>query len=158
MISEIDEIDYQIIEMLRNNARLSNKQLADHLKIAQSTCLSRVRYLRARGFIGEAHCEIDFAKLGFAIQAMITVRLHQHSRAQLESFQAHLRSLPEVLTSYHLGGANDFMVQIATRDAQSLRDFIVSEFTEREEVAHIETALIYEQVKNWRIPPNFFSK
>ena len=69
----------------------------------------------------------------------------------MEAFQQHVLSLNEVLQIYHLSGANDYMVHIGVKDAQTLRDFILDSFAERPEVAHIETAVIYEEVKNWQL-------
>jgi len=157
-MSDIDQIDFEIIAALRNNARISNKELAEQIGLAPSSCLERVRYLRARSYIRDAHVEVDLIALGLGLQAMVAIRMNQHSRVGLQAFQDYVIGLDEVLTVYHLSGANDFMVQIAVKDAETLRDFVLDSFAERPEVAHIETAVIYEQVKNWQLvdkrPPN----
>lgn len=46
---ELDRTDRTILAALQNNARLPNKQLAELIGLAPSTCLERVRGLRARG-------------------------------------------------------------------------------------------------------------
>ncbi len=150
-MSGIDQIDFEIIRTLRNNARISNKELAGKVGLAPSSCLERVRYLRARNYIRGAHIEVDLSALGIGLQAMVAIRLAQHSRVGLEAFQKYVLSFSEVLQVYHLSGANDFMVHIAVKDAQTLRDFVLDSFAERPEVAHIETAVIYEEVKNWQL-------
>ena len=38
------------------------------------------------------------------------------------------------------------------RDPQHLRELIMSSFTAREEVAHIETGLIFEHTQNLELP------
>lgn len=151
-MNDLDQIDFEIIAALRNNARIANKELAEQIGLAPSSCLERVRYLRAKGYVMGAHEELDLTALGLGLQAMVAIRLNQHSRQELETFQAHLLELPEVLTVYHLSGANDFMVHIAVQNAATLRNFVLDSFAERPEVAHIETAVIYEEVKNWRLP------
>ena len=142
------------IAALRNNARITNKDLAQKVDLAPSSCLERVRYLRARGYIRDAHMEVDLAALGLGLQAMVAIRLAQHSRVGLEAFQSYVLSFSEVLQVYHLSGANDFMVHIAVKDAETLRDFVLDSFAERPEVAHIETAIIYQEVKNWQLAPS----
>ena len=42
---KLDRIDAQIIAALQNDARISNKELADQVGLAPSTCLERVRRL-----------------------------------------------------------------------------------------------------------------
>jgi len=150
-MSDIDQIDFEIIAALRNNARIANKELAEQIGLAPSSCLERVRYLRARNYIRDAHVEVDLVALGLGLQAMVAIRMNQHSRVGLEAFQNYVIDLKEVVTVYHLSGANDFMVHIAVKDAETLRDFVLDSFAERPEVAHIETAVIYEQVKNWKL-------
>ena len=150
-MNDIDQIDFEIIRALRNNARMTNKELAQQVNLAPSSCLERVRYLRARNYIRQAHIEVDLAAIGIGLQAMVAIRLAQHSRVGLEAFQRYVLSFNEVLQVYHLSGANDFMVHIGVKDAQTLRDFVLDSFAERPEVAHIETAVIYEEVKNWQL-------
>jgi len=116
-MKELDQIDFEIIGQLRNNARISNKDLAENIGLAPSSCLERVKYLRARGYIKGYHAEVHLTGLGVGLQAMVAVRLDRHSRRDVETFRNHLLTLPEVFTIYHLSGANDFMVHIGVKNA-----------------------------------------
>ena len=58
----------------------------------------------------------------------------------------------EVLAFYHVAGADDFLVHVAVRDSHHLRGFLLAAFTQREEVAHIETHLIFEYRRNPEVP------
>ncbi len=147
MSRALDRIDHAILAALRNNARLTNKELAARVGLAPSSCLERVRRLHADGILLGYHAEIRPDALGISLQAMIAVRLMRHSRATVESFREHLRSMPEVMDIYHLAGANDFLLRVGVRDSDHLRELILSAFTSRPEVAHVETALIFEHVK-----------
>ena len=82
----------------------------------------------------------------------MAVRLSQHSREVVESFRSHLLSLVEVVSVYHTGGENDFLVHVAVRDADHLRDLALDAFTTRQEVARLNTALVYEQVQPGVLP------
>ena len=97
----LDQIDFAILENLQNNARLSNKELANRVHLAPSSCLERVRRLTGAGVFRGFHAEVDPAALGQALQAMITVRLRRHSRRDVMAFRAHLLALPEVLALFH---------------------------------------------------------
>lgn len=147
MSRALDRIDHAILAALRNNARLTNKELAARVGLAPSSCLERVRRLHADGILLGYHAEIRPDALGISLQAMIAVRLMRHSRSTVESFREHLRSMSEVMDIYHLAGANDFLLRVGVRDSDHLRELILSAFTSRPEVAHVETALIFEHVK-----------
>lgn len=149
----LDRIDYALLRLLRKNARLPNKELAERSGIAASTALERVRRLRRDGVLLGCHAEIAPQAIGIGLQALVAVRLIRHSRQLLASFQAHLRELPEVLASYHVAGADDFLVHVGVRDSDHLRDFAIAAFTERPEVAHIQTHLIFSFERNVELPP-----
>ena len=148
----LDRIDYEILTLLQNNARISNKEIARKVCLAASTCLVRVRVLQTTGVIEGFHAEIAPASLGVGIQAMIAVRLIRHFKPDVDSFRQHALSLPEVVRLYHVAGPIDFLIHVWARDSDHLRDLAMTAFTSREEVSHIETELIFEHIRNPELP------
>ena len=126
---------------------MTNQALADLVGIAPSTCLGRVRALRADGVIRGFHADVDPAALGRPLQAMISVRLRSGARNMLRAFTDRIRTRPEVVNLYFLAGADDFLVQVATADAEALRAFVVEELSAHPEVASTETNLIFEHIR-----------
>ncbi len=146
-IRRLDRIDRQILDALSNNARMSNKQLAGKVNLAPSSCLERTRRLIADGVIRGFHADVDPKALGLPLEAMIAVKLKQHTRALYASFRTHVLGIPEVVAAYHMAGANDFLVHVRVADAEALRDLAIDQFTTREEVQSLETALMFEQMR-----------
>ena len=140
----LDRIDREIIALLQKDARQSNRQLAAAVGLAPSSCLERVRRLRSRGVIRGFGAQVDPAALGLSLQAMVKVRLAGHSREVFESVRERMVGLAEVMAVYHVGGEADFLVHVAVRDAEHLRQLAWDHFTSREEVRQIETSLIFE--------------
>ncbi len=150
--TDLDQADVAILATLKSNARISNKDLAETVGLAPSTCLERVRRLVEIGAIHGFHADVDLQMLGFGLQAMIGVRLQRHSREIVASFHQYVLGLTEVRAVYHVAGADDFLVHVAVRDTDRLRDLALDAFTTRSEVAHIETRLIFEHVAIRRLP------
>lgn len=148
----LDEIDLKILGLLRKNARISNKALAAKTDIAPSTCLTRVRRLEQSGIISGYHAELNPAAVGVRIQAMIGVRMVRHVRKDVEAFQEHALGQKETVAMYHVAGADDFLVHVAARDSDHLRELLLQAFTERPEVAHVETRLIFGQARTEGFP------
>ena len=148
----LDRIDCEILSILQKNARISNKELAAKAGIAQSTCLERVRRLIGERILRGFHAEVAPSALGIGIQAMISIRLAKHHAAVVEHFRDFAASLPEVRAVYHMAGANDFLIHVAVADAPALRELAMNAFTTRDEVEHLETALIFEHVANRVLP------
>lgn len=143
----LDRIDRRLVALLQNDARLSNKELAAAVGLSPSSCLERVRRLYSDGILTGAHAAAAPATLGIGLQALVAVRLARHSRDQVESFREHALSVPEVVASYHVTGGNDFLLHVAVRDTEHLREVALSAFTTRPEVAHIQTHLVFEYVR-----------
>ncbi|HEY4830175.1 MAG TPA: Lrp/AsnC family transcriptional regulator [Solirubrobacteraceae bacterium] len=140
----VDDVDRAMLELLAQDARITNQRLADRVGIAPSTALARLRSLRERGVIRGFHAEVDLAALGRPLQALIAVRLTVHERDQIDDFTNAVRTLPGVLMVFHLTGVTDYLVWVAAADAQDLREFVVDHLATHPSVAHAETSLIYE--------------
>lgn len=142
----LDEIDREILRILRADARTPNNALAEAVGIAPSTCLSRVKALRENGVIRGFHADIDPAALGQNLQAMIAVRVQATSRANLAPLAHRIARQPEVLDLYFVAGADDFLVHVAARDTEALRAFVLDQLSARSEVSYTETSLIFEHL------------
>jgi DNA-binding Lrp family transcriptional regulator len=149
----LDRIDRELVVAIQKNARISNKELAETVGVAASTCLERLRRLRARGVVRGFHADVDPTFLGRPIQAIIAVRLRVHSRELIDDFYAHVLGLPESLAVFHVGGADDYLVHVAVQDTEHLRDLVLDDFTARSEVEHVETRIIFECVRKPAIEP-----
>jgi len=149
----LDRIDRAIVEALQNNARLPNKQLAEIVGLAPSSCLERVRALIGRGVIHGFHADIDRPTLGRSLEAMIAVSVRPHSRANVDEFWEYVLALPEVIEVFHVTGADDFLVHVGLEDTGALRNFVLDRLTVRSEVAHVETRLIFGQARRAVLEP-----
>jgi DNA-binding Lrp family transcriptional regulator len=148
----IDEVDRRLVALLAADGRLSNAALAQALDIAPSTCLTRLRALRARGVVRGFHADVDLAAVGLGLQAMIAVRLAEHSRDRVEHFRRLAPGLPGVLAVYHVTGPTDYLLHVAAADAESLRNLVLDHIVGLPEVAHAETSLIFEHVRAGGLP------
>jgi DNA-binding Lrp family transcriptional regulator len=143
-----DRTDLAILAHLQHDARISNKELAAKVGLAPSSCLARVRRLEESGALLGYHAEVDPRVFGVTLEALVAVRLEKHARAAISGFERHVVTLPEVRGIYHLTGANDYLVHVAVRDAEHLREFVLTGFSTRPEVAHLETSLIFSHRRN----------
>lgn len=148
----LDRIDRQILGELRNNARLSNKELAARVGLAPSSCLSRVRRLEQNSVLRGYHADVDLAALDIELEALIMVQLVDHSHAAVRRFRKHVSNMPAALAAYHVAGRHDFLVHIGVGGTDELREVMLSELSERAEVGHIETALIFDRFATERNP------
>ena len=55
----LDRTDFEILRILQKNAWTPNKQIADTVGLAPSSCHERIRHLRASGVIRGAHAQLE---------------------------------------------------------------------------------------------------
>lgn len=149
---KLDPLDVALLAELKKDGSISNKNLSKKLEVPATTCLERVRRLHQDGFINGIHADINYKALGLGLQAMAVIRLKLHPRKVIEQFEKEILDYPEVISLYHIGGENDFLVHLCVRDSDHLREFSFSAFTDREEVAHLETLLVFETKRSQSFP------
>ncbi|MEC8554884.1 MAG: Lrp/AsnC family transcriptional regulator [Planctomycetota bacterium] len=147
-----DQIDFEILRELQNNARISNKDLAEKNGIAPSTCLERVRRLKEEGVIQNFRAQVSAKALGVGVQAMIFIRLQQHAKISFENLCKEISQIEEVINVYLLAGNIDLLVHVAVRDVEHLRSVILDTFTVRYDPAHMETSIIFQIEHSHELP------
>lgn len=148
----LDKIDTDILSVLYMNADITNKDLAEKISIAPSTCQERVKRLKNQGIITGYQCELNLAEFSGHIEAMAAVKMVKHTEDLADKLRDDLLELPEVIQIFHMGGENDFNVHIAVYDTSHLRTLIFREFTSRSEIQHVETSLIFEHRRSKVLP------
>jgi DNA-binding Lrp family transcriptional regulator len=148
----MDRIDFEIIRHLQNNGRISNKSLAAKVNLAPSSCFERVKQLYAEGIIGGVHADVNPKAMGIELEAMYFVGLNKHSRDLVENFQREIELMPEVRSVYLVSGQFDFLIHVAVKDTEHLRNLALDYFTVHPEVTRIETVLIFDHKRNFELP------
>lgn len=150
--NELDKVDEKIINLLQKNARLSNKEIALEVGIAESTCSERMRKLNQKKIFLGFHSFVNSSYLGVNIQAIIAVKLKRHSKEVVENFKLALKDNKEIVNTYHMASNSDFLLHVAVTDKDHLRNFVMDKLTALKSVKKVETSLIYDFVHNPLFP------
>lgn len=145
--ASLDRIDIRLLEALQGNARLSNVELARLVNLSPSPCLSRVRALEAAGLIARHVTLLDPERLGLSLNTFIHVSLDRQVRGDLESFEAAVAQLPEVMECYLMTGQSDYLLRVLVRDVRALERLIVDNLAKLPGVANIQSSLALKRVK-----------
>lgn len=143
-LDDLDPVDRTLVRLLRADARTPNSRLAERAGIAPSTCVARIRSLVERGVITRFTAELDPAALGLTLQALISVNIRVGQRQTIAAFAEEIRALPEVVQLFFLGGSEDFIIHVAVRDSNDVRDFVVSNLSAHPAVASTRTSLVFD--------------
>lgn len=147
----IDEIDARIMEILQDNARTTQADVAKSVGLAPSAVLERMRKLEAKGVIRDYTATIDPHVAGRALLAFVAVKTSEYGPEQ-PSAQA-LAQIPEVLEIHHVAGEDCFLLKVRARDAEDLGLMLRKQIAAVPGVTSTRTTIVLETVKETsRIP------
>lgn len=142
----LDSLDRRIVAELVRDGRLPNNLLAERLGIAASTCLTRTRSLIERGVIRGFRADVDHAKMGADLQALISVRIRPHARGDLPELARRLSREPGVQSVYFITGAFDFLIHVVAADTEGLRVFVADRLSASPEIETTQTSLVFDHL------------
>lgn len=135
-LSDFDELDKRIVELLCRSSQGSYRQLAKQLEVHPTTLIQRVKNLEAKGIINGYRASIDYMKLGFEYMGMVSVIADNVS-----TVQERIASIPQVISVFDVTGDSDCLVWIACVDREEFSD-IVKEINAIPDVHKTNTAVI----------------
>ena len=144
----MDTLDRNILRALQKDARVKNADLARELGVAPSTMLERVRRLEERGYFSGFKAIINPEKLGFGVQALISVSLGQHSTQTIRPFEQAVKSIPNIMTCYHVTGRFDYILHIVAKNLKELGILVKEQIASLPGVGKTETFLVFSDIKN----------
>lgn len=145
----IDEKDARILELLQQEGRTTNVELARVVELTPSATLERVRKLEERGLIKGYMALLDPHALGLGLVAFIFVRVEERDDVvgRAEKTAEALAELPSVQELYHLAGEDCFLVKVRARDTDDLYRVLRDEFGRFKSIRSTRTSIVLKIVK-----------
>ena len=83
---KLDQIDHKVLEILQQNAKITNAQLSKEIGLSPAPTLERVKKLETSGIIQSYHAQLNRDKVGLGVTTFVTVSLTGHKKQVTESF------------------------------------------------------------------------
>lgn len=117
----LDEIDKKILNRLRQNGRVSLKELSAEVFLTMPAVSARIEKLEKEGFIRGYHASVDMGKLGYGIKAFIqiTVKPEDHKR-----FYEFARGEKCILECNHITGNYSMLLKAVFPTTVMLDEFV----------------------------------
>ena len=141
----IDEIDSEIVNILQQNCRTANAEIARQVGLAPSAIFERIRKLEEQGVIRGYHAEIEPKALGLGQLAFIFIRSSDRPGGDVTA--ARLAGVPEILEVHHVAGEDCFLVKARARDAEALGRLLRERLGAIPSISSTRTTIVLETVK-----------
>ena len=144
---ELDRYDKRILELLQQDGRISNQDLAEQIGLSPSPCLRRVRALEESGLILGYRALLDAKRLGLSLMALIHISMDRHTPERFENFEQRIAALPEVLECLLVTGQDaDYQLKVVVADMDAFQQLLLQRITRIDGVSGVHSSFVLRRV------------
>jgi Lrp/AsnC family leucine-responsive transcriptional regulator len=126
----LDRIDRRILDVIQQNGRISNLDLAEAVGLSPTPCARRLRRLEESGLVRGSVALLDQDALGLKLTAFIGITMDRHTPDRFSAFEAEVSTYPEVLEcAVVTGQAADYLLKAVLPDMQHYERFLLGRLT-----------------------------
>ena len=139
----INDIDKEILNIIQQDARISNAEIARQVGLAPSAVLERVKKLEERKIIRGYATELDAAQLDFGLTAFVAVRTNQCG-GETDKF---LSEIPEVLEIHDVAGEDSYWLKVRVKNTEELAILLRERLKNVPNVISTKTTIVLQTIK-----------
>jgi Lrp/AsnC family leucine-responsive transcriptional regulator len=117
----LDEVNWQILSELQEDARLSYTELGRRVGLTAPAVAERVKRLEESGVIAGYRVDLNLEKVGYPL--LVYIRLATNENLCMQ-FGAIAQQFPEVIECHRVTGGDSYIVQVAVSSVRHLELFL----------------------------------
>lgn len=145
---QLDTIDKQLLNLLQENSKKTNKELSLNLKMSVTAIYERIRKLERAGVITRYVALIKPEKVDRSFTAFCQIKLVQHTKGNVTRFESQVAKLSEVLEVFHVSGEYDYILKVMVKDMEAYREFMLNKLTALDHIGSTQSTFVISPVKN----------
>ena len=136
---QLDKTDYQILQLLINDARITYTEIAKKLYVSPGTVHVRMKKMEQMKIPLRYQLVVDYNKLGFDITAFLGIYLEKNS--MYDEVAKTLSQIPEIVSLNYTTGNYSMFIKMICRDTSHLRDVLHDKIQRIKGIQRTETLL-----------------
>ncbi|MFT5778492.1 MAG: Lrp/AsnC family leucine-responsive transcriptional regulator [Crocinitomicaceae bacterium] len=144
---KLDELDKTILVLLTDNAKLSNKEIANKIGLTITPTYERVRRLERLGIIKGYRAMLDRKLMGKELQVHCHVSLKDHSTTLIQQFESKVIQLDQVSACYNIAGDYDYTLYVEVEDMDAYHNFLRSTLASIQNISNVQSAFVMKTMK-----------
>lgn len=145
--AKLDAIDCKILEVLQQDGRISNVDLATAVQLSAPQCFRRVRALEERGVVRGYRALVNPEALGLGVTAFVSLSIESSAFGRVREIEQLLRAMPELLELHMMSGDADYLLKLVARDLKQLGSLLTDKLMQIEGVADVRSMVCLEELK-----------
>jgi DNA-binding Lrp family transcriptional regulator len=146
---KFDETDTKLLNVILSDSRLSYREIASKIGVSAATVMNRIARLEKEGVIKGYSANLDYEKLGYDIDAIISMKI---SKGKLFEVENKIANHPAVAAVYDVTGDFDSTIIAKFRNRRALDSFL-KKIQAYDFVESTNTILVLNTIKNSAIRP-----
>jgi DNA-binding Lrp family transcriptional regulator len=139
----LDRIDRRILEVLRDDGRISIAALAERVGVSRANAYTRLLRLREEGVIEGFTARVNSRRMGLGIAALVLLSVRQPDWRALRN---ELVEMPEVEYCALTTGTHDALILVRATDVETLRDVVLERLQGLPMVQGTQTIFVLDEV------------
>lgn len=145
---KMDEIDRMILMLLSDNAKWTNKEIADKIGLSVTPTYERIRRLERSGVIKRYRAVLDSKLLGKELHVHCHITLKNHTRESILEFEEKIVALDEVVACYNIAGDYDYTLYVEIENMDAYHEFVRKTLTSIQNIGNIQSAFVMKTMKS----------
>ncbi len=141
----LDQVDYHVLRLLQENARINNADIARELGMAPSAILERVKKLEQKEVIIQYTAKVNPAAVDQRLLSFIFIR-STDGIGSIATGEA-LAAIPEVQEVHDIAGDDGYLVKVRTADSAALVDLMRNTFSKIPNIISTRTTIVLDTFK-----------
>jgi DNA-binding Lrp family transcriptional regulator len=142
----LDELDLQILTILREQGRISVPQLAERVHVSRATAYARLHRLHELDVLRGYSAVVNPARVGTTVGALVLVTSAQRGHRRWTKWKEQLEAIEAVEYAAMVAGETDILLLLRVRDHEELRRVLLEEIQDIEYVGGTQTLLILDEI------------
>ena len=144
----MDAIDKKLLGLLQDDTKKTTKELSMVLNLSVTAVYERIKKLEREGVIRKYVALLDAKKVEKAFVVFCHIKLVQHTKDFITTFENEVMQLEEVLECFHVSGDYDYILKVAVQDMETFREFMITKLTGLHHIGSTHSSFVIGQVKN----------
>lgn len=119
--NELDHIDYEILKMLQENARIPLKEIAAQVYLSSPAVSARIETLMNKGYVEGFHAQINPQVMGYHIKAFINLEVTPQDKKKFYPF---IKECKNVVECNCVTGDYSMLLEVLFHSTAELDQFI----------------------------------
>ena len=141
----MDSIDSKIIEVLKENSRVTTSEISKKVSLSIPAVAERIRKMEESNIIESFTIKVNREKINQRLLAFIFVNIDKTEN--IEDFRKSIVNFSSVLECHHVAGEYDYLLKVLVEDTKALEYFLSTKLKKIKGVLKSNTIIVMSSLK-----------